>query len=316
MQISIIIPVYNAGEYLEEAVESALGQEETGEVILAEDNSEDESLGICRSLEKRYEKVSLFGHPDGKNYGAGATRNLALRNASCDYIAFLDADDFFLPERFANVKRIINNDSTIDGVYEAVGTSFEDEKSRNRWTNNGNNDLTTLKRPVKPKALFDTLIAGRSGFFHGNGLTIKRKCIEKVGFFNEELRISQDTHMWIKLAATCKLAPGNLNRPVAMRRLHSGNRISKVSDEQHFANRKVLWNSLVEWANEIGLERRKKALLEFMAFFHDTMNPSDYKKIYAAKNYFKALTNYTSTKHLKDSVSIWKTLIITQLNRI
>ena len=45
-------------------------------------------------------KVRLLHHPDGKNHGAGATRNVGIKNAKYDYIAFLDADDFYLSERF------------------------------------------------------------------------------------------------------------------------------------------------------------------------------------------------------------------------
>jgi len=67
-----------------------LQQPETGEILLVEDNLPDNCLQICQKLEKEHEKVRLLRHPDGKNHGAGATRNLGIKNAEFNYIAFLD----------------------------------------------------------------------------------------------------------------------------------------------------------------------------------------------------------------------------------
>ncbi len=92
MKISIIIPVYNAEKYLERAVKSALNQSETGEVILVEDDSPDNALELCMNLEEEYERVKLFRHPDGKNHGAGASRNLGIEKSDFDFIAFFDVD--------------------------------------------------------------------------------------------------------------------------------------------------------------------------------------------------------------------------------
>src|SRR5210317_669111 len=96
MDISVVIPVFNAERYVESAVESALRQSETAEVILVEDNSPDNALEICQRLEAQDPRVRLFRHGDGKNHGAGESRNLGIRNARCDYIAFLDADDYYV----------------------------------------------------------------------------------------------------------------------------------------------------------------------------------------------------------------------------
>ncbi|MCK4807015.1 MAG: glycosyltransferase family 2 protein [Candidatus Aegiribacteria sp.] len=104
MKISVVIPVYNAGQFVRSAVVSALNQAETAEVIRAEDNSTDDSLRVCRSLEKEYHNVLLIRHPDGEDHGAGATRNLGVRNATIEYLAFLDADDFYLVDRFKVAK--------------------------------------------------------------------------------------------------------------------------------------------------------------------------------------------------------------------
>ncbi|PIY03241.1 MAG: glycosyltransferase family 2 protein, partial [Bacteroidetes bacterium CG_4_10_14_3_um_filter_31_20] len=74
-------------------------QPETSEVILIEDGSPDNGLDVCTSLAKKYSKVRLYRHENGENKGASASRNLGIRKANYPYVAFLDADDFYLPNR-------------------------------------------------------------------------------------------------------------------------------------------------------------------------------------------------------------------------
>ena len=150
IQISIIIPVFNAAAYVAQAVESALAQPETAEVILVEDNSIDRSLEVCQDLAARHENVHLLRHPGGINRGAGPSRNLGMKESRCPYIAFLDADDYYLPGRFSVPAQLFAEDSACDGVYEAVGIHFEDESARQRWqeSNMAHVRLTTLNHRI------------------------------------------------------------------------------------------------------------------------------------------------------------------------
>ncbi len=236
MRISVVVPVYNAGPFVREAVESALAQPEVAEVILAEDGSTDDSLSVCQALCDQSARVHLFRHPDGGNHGAGAARNLAIRHSTCPTIAFLDADDFFLAERFKIASGLLSADPTIDGVYEAIGEVYHSDLARQQWLDYQANygigageewsGLTTMTRRVSPEALFEVLAEGESGYFSGDGLTVRRSVFEKTGLFDEHLPLHQDTAMWLKLAALTRLVPGRLGEPVAMRRIHEQNRIS------------------------------------------------------------------------------------------
>ncbi|WP_251040557.1 glycosyltransferase family 2 protein [Chryseobacterium sp. ISL-6] len=109
MKISVIIPVYNAEKYVSNAIESALQFEEVHEVILIEDNSPDNALEVCKKMSEKYEKVKLYQHPDKRNHGAGASRNLGIEKSSGEFIAFLDADDYFLPNRFDAEKELFKD---------------------------------------------------------------------------------------------------------------------------------------------------------------------------------------------------------------
>ncbi|MEZ5048752.1 MAG: glycosyltransferase family 2 protein [Saprospiraceae bacterium] len=92
MQISIIIPVFNASQFIEEAVNSALLQTQTAEIILVDDGSSDGSFEICESLSSKHEKVHFFFHPNRENKGPSASRNLGMENVRYDYFSFLDAN--------------------------------------------------------------------------------------------------------------------------------------------------------------------------------------------------------------------------------
>ena len=124
MLISVIIPVYNAENFVTSAVESALNQPETGEIILIEDGSPDKCLLVCRELEKKYPKVKLIQHENGKNKGAAESRNLGILHSKYEYIAFLDADDIYLPNRFCIAKKKFSLDPSVDAVLEAVVLNF------------------------------------------------------------------------------------------------------------------------------------------------------------------------------------------------
>ena len=114
--ISIVIPFYNAREFVTQSVQSALEQPETGEVLLIEDDSPDGGLEVCQGLANKYTKVRLMRHPDKCNHGAAASRNLGIKNTNLPFIAFLDADDYYLPGRFTKTKERFNADFSVDGV--------------------------------------------------------------------------------------------------------------------------------------------------------------------------------------------------------
>lgn len=261
MNISVIIPVYNAKKYLEQAVNSALMQPETAEIILIEDGSKDNSYELCQSITKQHETVSLLRHPNGENRGAGASRNVGIINAKYDVISFLDADDFYTPNHFTTACDILQ-DQTIDGVYGATGIHYEDEKYQNEWLYKRgiDSELTTLNKHICPNELFMHLLLHTHGHFTTDAITIKRRIFSKTGLFDEHLRLHQDTAMWLKMAAIGKLVPGDIKTPIAIRRVHKHNRISKIATDDS-TSRKLLYKTLLEWAKKTNCQRSKSISL-------------------------------------------------------
>ena len=228
--VSVIIPVYNAEKFIRKAVESAVFLEEVGEIILIEDKSPDNALEVCEVLENEYRKVKLFQHPDKRNHGAGASRNLGIEKAQFDYIAFLDADDYFLSNRFLKDKEILINNHEIDGVYNALGIYYYSENARKNFLDAGYEyqEFLTLTDEVPPEELFYVLFGCHptvKGEFSTVTITVRKSIFEKIGVFNTNLPLKQDTHLWRRMAAKCKLAAGNLTEAVAIRGVHENNRM-------------------------------------------------------------------------------------------
>jgi glycosyltransferase involved in cell wall biosynthesis len=265
MKVSVIIPVFNAEPYLRQAVFSALQQPETGEVLLIEDGSTDESLVLCRRLDKRHGNVRLLRHADGQNLGAGASRNLGIRKANFPFIAFLDADDFYLRRRFSIARKLFGLHSNADGVYEATGVKFENEEARTVWQLNPlhrGNSITTITEVLSPEELFEALVLDKRGSFTTNAIVVRKRIFDRTGLFDEDLKLHQDTAMWIKMAAVARLHPGRLKRPVAIRRVHDSNRITKVLGGYSPA-RKKLNEALCNWAKSVDLPNDRMRLLRY-----------------------------------------------------
>lgn len=267
--ITVIIPAYKAEKYLQESVESALSQPETGEVILVEDASPDRTLEICQALDRQYSKVRLLRHDDEKNHGAGASRNLGINNARYNFISFLDADDFYLPGRFDSANKLLKESPDNDGVYEAIGTYFQNKESEEKWWSmrgkegfclKGEQVLTTIKESIPPDKLFKLFTTQNIGWFHGNGLVVRKSIFQRTGLFNEELELSQDIDMWTRMMAIGTLRHGKLDIPVAMRRVHGYNRILVSKEKVDYYNL-LSWKSLLDWGYKNHIDTSKLELI-------------------------------------------------------
>ena len=249
IKISVIIPFFNARNYVTQAVESALMQPETGEVILVEDNSPDGGLQICQELSEMYQNVKLLRHPDCKNHGAAASRNLGIKNAAFPIVAFLDADDYYLPNRFHTTTEIFNNYKNIDGVYEAIGVTYQNESVKELFTKLSFKEITTIRERVDPDKLFERIIRGKIGHFSFDGFTVRKQAFDKTGFFSEELEMYEDTDLMYKLCAKATLYPGSIDQPVAIRRVHDQNRITyQLADKRSsYMTYNAMWDCLSKW---------------------------------------------------------------------
>jgi glycosyltransferase involved in cell wall biosynthesis len=261
MDVSVIIPIFNAEDYLSCAVRSALDQPETGQVILIEDGSTDDSARVAHQWAQRSGRVSLLHHPGRANRGISASRNLGLRAARCPFVAFLDADDYYLANRFRAARTAFENDPLADGVYDAVGTDYANSLAEQWYRTLERDDLTTITETVRPEALFEAILAGDKGFFHTSGITVRRNLVDRTGLFETSLALGEDTAMWLKMAAVGRLVSGSLTDPVSMRRVHGENTMRRWADR--YRNERVaMAEALLAWGRDALLPARRIRLLE------------------------------------------------------
>ncbi|MCR9182163.1 MAG: glycosyltransferase [Flavobacteriaceae bacterium] len=111
--VSVITPVYNAALFLEETIQSVLNQSYTHwELILVDDCSTDSSFEIANAYRERDSRIKAYQLSE--NQGAGITRNFGIREASGNYIAFLDADDLWFPQKLQKqLDFMMNNNCNI-----------------------------------------------------------------------------------------------------------------------------------------------------------------------------------------------------------
>jgi len=225
-KVSIIIPVYNAEKFLVNAIESAVYMDDVGEIIIVEDNSPDNALEICKELEEKYSKIKLFRHPNGENRGAAASRNLGITKSSFEYVAFLDADDWYLPNRFETDKEVFFKHPDADVIYSSAQSGQSSTAPLKNAKIGDPRKIIGENATPKEFYKFSLLVKQQHPSFHTNSLTIKKAFLLKDKLFDERLRLHQDSELWRRFLRRGNFFAGKLEEPVAVIREHEDNRIT------------------------------------------------------------------------------------------
>ncbi|MFD2727406.1 glycosyltransferase family 2 protein [Hyunsoonleella rubra] len=250
--VSVIIPAYNCERFIEKAIRSALSQPEVFEVLVINDGSTDETLSILKKIEKSNKKVKILHHKNGVNRGRSASRNLGIKRATGNFIAFLDADDYYLENRFLSDKKLFKLKREADGVYNAVGFYFYREASEEEKRTL---TLNTVSQTIEPDMLFEALISGKYSHFHINGLTVKRSVFDRTGLFNEALVVAEDTDMFWKMAITSRLETGVIDKALAIRGVHEENVFDRKDIYKGYTIK--MYESLIYWSVNNGISRKR-----------------------------------------------------------
>ncbi len=187
--ISVVIPARNASATLGRAIESVLAQTfPPHEIIVVDDGSSDDSATIARA----YPSVEVITLRDGR--GAAAARNAGVRAAQGEWIAFLDADDEWLPEKLGKqAARIEPGQSMIFCASEEFGP-----------------DGTSLGDTFRGRAVCFTADAWKAllktNFVATPTVMVPRALLLQLGGFDEKLPLGEDQDMWIRLALSGRLA--------------------------------------------------------------------------------------------------------------
>lgn len=215
MNVSVIIPAYNVEDKLTRAVESALMQPEVLEVIIVEDCSTDGTRVVCDDLAQRDQRIVVVRNDI--NRGAATSRNIGIRQSSCECLAFLDADDYYLPSRFTEQLDFLTGNKHCDGVYSPVAVEVESDSEKD-WVNN-----QIIAGPESTSKLELIKLLSQGECWHFNGFVIRKSAISCTDGMNAKLRLGQDLEWFIRLSVICELKKyGSV--PVACYTRHQDNR--------------------------------------------------------------------------------------------
>lgn len=201
--VSVVIPIFNGSEFLEETVMSVMKSiYKNFEVILVDDGSTDKSEEICHKLEKRYKKVRFYSFP--KNKGLGRVLNFALKKAKGKYICRINQDDVMLPYRIKVEVDYLNKHPEI----VALGSWIELFNSKSESTIikflKNDSDIRKAWHLVSP--------------FSDPTVMYRKKIAIKAGGYLQEFWPADDTQLWLRMARIGKLA--NIQKILVRVRFH------------------------------------------------------------------------------------------------
>ncbi len=203
-RLSVIIPVFNGQDFIEESVSSILRQSFSDfELLVIDDGSTDQTLKILTKMSRHDSRMRLFSR---ENKGLVFTLNELLEKSTADLIARMDADDISLPDRF----RIQVNFLDTNPDVVLVGSSVQLIDSMGRY-------LTTLSQPLSNFEIQKNLLQGHTSVAHPVAM-FRRKSVIMAGGYRQEFYPTEDLDLWLRLGELGKIA--NISEPLLSYRIH------------------------------------------------------------------------------------------------
>lgn len=185
-QVSVIIPTYNRSEFLRVAVSSALAQTlQDFEIIVVDDASEEDTGEVISQFEDK--RIRLIRHE--RNQGVSVARNSGVVNSRGKYIAFLDDDDEWFPEKIQRQFDLLEQSPKNVGVLYTGSLAVESGSGKTLYQL-----VPTQKGNLFEEMLLQDSLAPTSTFF------VRKDCFEKVGLFDVEFEHGEDFDMWLRIA--------------------------------------------------------------------------------------------------------------------
>jgi glycosyltransferase involved in cell wall biosynthesis len=256
--VSVITIFLNAEDFIEEAIGSVLGQTyQNWELLLIDDGSTDASTEIAKRSADLYPgQIRYLEHSGHQNHGKGASRNLGIGNAQGKYVAFLDADDIYLPNKLADQVTILESYPKADVLYGNTKYWFS-------WTNQRSDIeqdfLPNLgvqeNRLIQPPTLLPRFLRGNAAVPCTCSLIVKSRTLSETGGFVEDFQgqdIYEDQVFYAKIFLNSTTYVSE--RCWDLYRQHAGSSMTKALETgQDYIARRFYLNWLEDYLKEHGI---------------------------------------------------------------
>lgn len=213
-RVSVIIPTYNSAAFVADAIDSVLAQTYTNyEIIVANDGSADTTRAV---LERFGDKITLLSLP---HRGICATRNAAIANSHGEFIALLDSDDVWEPDKLELQVAYIHAHPEFALVY-SYSTNFTDAEEGN---------VALVKKIDFEGFVFKDLFT--KGSFANSTILMRRSIFDEVGGYDESLAAMEDYELNLRISQKYQI--GRVPKSLLRRRIHPGSFYSSGYDNQY-----------------------------------------------------------------------------------
>jgi glycosyltransferase involved in cell wall biosynthesis len=207
--VSIIIPTFNRCEYIIDAIESVFDQTYTDyEIIIVDDGSTDETQEKLKPFQNKIRYIYQ------ENLGPAYARNRGIYESSGDYIAFLDSDDIWLPDKLELQTALLK-------TKREVGLVYSDAYRMYGSTGTIEKDTEFVRLRPYSGWIFEKLFL--DNFIHTSTAIVRRECLDKIGIFDEKTNFvpAEDYDLWLRIAT--KYEFDYVDRPLVKYRDHFTN---------------------------------------------------------------------------------------------
>ena len=185
---SVVIPLFNKARWIGRAIESVISQSfEDFELIIVDDGLTDDSMAVVTLFEDS--RISLIRQP---NSGPSAARNKGAARAQGDWIALLDADDYWLDGHLEVLARLIREYPQCGVV---TGNWWNEDLEGRRTEANS----FASQSDSSVEDYFQFMVSGRGPLVNSSSVAIRKDVLDASGGFHEGLRLSEDAELWCRL---------------------------------------------------------------------------------------------------------------------
>ena len=247
VKISVVMPIYNAEDYLKPALDSVVHQTLTDiELICVDDGSTDNSLSIIKEYQQADERIRILTE---NNAGPSIARNKGLARARGEYVIFLDADDFYeetLLEKLYTLAEEEKLDIAICkfDIYNNRKSKFED----NIRSDHG--EIFAEAGVVSKNDYPDTILSCTTGYIW-NKLFKREFLVEKELLFDEELRVFEDTHFVVNALSLADKV-GKIHEKLIHHRVYTNQPRNKLF-KKYYAQVPVVYAKIKEFLRSHGM---------------------------------------------------------------